>query len=201
MGQPAEWTVCFSPSADGRPRPFILWDSSLAPASNDSHSSVKITWGTYQQLLKQKCWLNGRVPRPEWGCSEVHHHEWSKMALFDFLLQVSLSSCLSGYLILTVLFQKGSSETWGFYEVVFKSWSAMSGQVQHTYYESLHSSGKWSWIFFMKLLSEEALYWLACNIPTHHSQRVLSHGGVFYIFPGSAKSWWGWRSHPGADNY
>lgn len=73
---------------DGRPRPFILWDSSLASASNDSHSSVKITWGAYQQLLKQKCWLNGRVPRPEWGCSEVHHHEWSKMALFDFLLQI-----------------------------------------------------------------------------------------------------------------
>lgn len=73
---------------DGRPRPIILWDSSLVPSSNASHSSVKITWGTYQQLLKQKCWLNGRVPRPEWGCTEVHHHEWSKMALFDFLLQI-----------------------------------------------------------------------------------------------------------------
>uniref|UniRef100_A0A8C5KZC4 Golgi associated kinase 1B n=1 Tax=Jaculus jaculus TaxID=51337 RepID=A0A8C5KZC4_JACJA len=73
---------------DGRPRPVVLWDSSLAPVSNDSHSSVKLTWGTYQQLLKQKCWLNGRVPRPEWGCTEVHHHEWSKMALFDFLLQI-----------------------------------------------------------------------------------------------------------------
>lgn len=73
---------------DGRPRPIILWDSSLASASNDSHSSVKITWGAYQQLLKQKCWLNGRVPRPEWGCTEIHHHEWSKMALFDFLLQI-----------------------------------------------------------------------------------------------------------------
>ncbi|XP_005076202.1 Golgi-associated kinase 1B [Mesocricetus auratus] len=73
---------------DGRPRPIVLWDSSLASASNDSHSSVKITWRTYQQSLKQKCWLNGRVPRPEWGCTEIHHHEWSKMALFDFLLQI-----------------------------------------------------------------------------------------------------------------
>ncbi|XP_073897846.1 Golgi-associated kinase 1B isoform X2 [Castor canadensis] len=73
---------------DGRPCPVILWDSSLAPASNDTHSSVKITWGTYQQLLKQRCWLNGRVPKPEWGCTAVHHHEWSKMALFDFLLQI-----------------------------------------------------------------------------------------------------------------
>ncbi|XP_057585073.1 Golgi-associated kinase 1B [Hippopotamus amphibius kiboko] len=73
---------------DGLPCPFILWDSSLSPTSNETHSSVKLTWGTYQQLLKQKCWQNGRVPKPEWGCTEIHHHEWSKMALFDFLLQI-----------------------------------------------------------------------------------------------------------------
>lgn len=73
---------------DGYPCPVILWDSSLSPASNETHSSVKLTWGAYQQLLKQKCWQNGRVPKPEWGCTEIHHHEWSKMALFDFLLQI-----------------------------------------------------------------------------------------------------------------
>ncbi|XP_023371792.1 protein FAM198B isoform X1 [Otolemur garnettii] len=73
---------------DGRPCPIILWDASLSPASNDTHSSVKLTWGTYQQVLRQKCWQNGRVPKPEWGCTEVHHHEWSKVALFDFLLQI-----------------------------------------------------------------------------------------------------------------
>ncbi|XP_036708780.1 Golgi-associated kinase 1B [Balaenoptera musculus] len=73
---------------DGCPCPFILWDSSLSPTSNETHSSLKLTWGTYQQLLKQKCWQNGRVPKPEWGCTEIHHHEWSKMALFDFLLQI-----------------------------------------------------------------------------------------------------------------
>lgn len=73
---------------DGRPCPIILWDASLSPTSNDTHSSVKLTWGTYQQLLKQKCWQNGRVPKPESGCTEIHHHEWSKMALFDFLLQI-----------------------------------------------------------------------------------------------------------------
>uniref|UniRef100_A0A8C2VAI5 Golgi associated kinase 1B n=2 Tax=Chinchilla lanigera TaxID=34839 RepID=A0A8C2VAI5_CHILA len=73
---------------DGRPCPVILWDSSLAPASNDTHSSVQLTWGAYQHSLRQKCWLHGRVPKPEWGCTDVHHHEWSKMALFDFLLQI-----------------------------------------------------------------------------------------------------------------
>lgn len=89
-------------SIDGRPRPVILWDSSLSPTSNETHSSVKLTWGTYQQLLKQKCWQNGRVPKPEWGCTEIHHHEWSKMALFDFLLQVSLFNQVSGYPRLTL---------------------------------------------------------------------------------------------------
>ncbi|XP_055975049.1 Golgi-associated kinase 1B [Sorex fumeus] len=73
---------------DGRPCPVVLWDSSWSPTSNDTHSSVKLTWGDYQKLLKQKCWQNGRIPKPEWGCTEIHHHEWSKMALFDFLLQI-----------------------------------------------------------------------------------------------------------------
>ncbi|XP_012885286.1 PREDICTED: protein FAM198B [Dipodomys ordii] len=73
---------------DGHPCPAILWDPSLAPVSNDTHSSVKLTWGIYQRLLKQNCWLNGKVPKPEWDCTEIHHYEWSKMALFDFLLQM-----------------------------------------------------------------------------------------------------------------
>lgn len=73
---------------DGHPCPVVLWDSSLAPASNDTHSSVRLTWGAYQHSLRQKCWLHGRAPKPEWGCTQIHHHEWSKLALFDFLLQI-----------------------------------------------------------------------------------------------------------------
>ncbi|KAK1343087.1 hypothetical protein QTO34_015859 [Cnephaeus nilssonii] len=93
---------------DGRPCPVILWDPSLSPTSNETHSSVKLTWGAYQQLLKQKCWQNGRAPRPEWGCTAVHHHEWSKMALFDFLLQNganngSDSHCLFAFFELRIL--------------------------------------------------------------------------------------------------
>ncbi|KFP77481.1 Protein FAM198B [Acanthisitta chloris] len=72
----------------GQACPVILWDSSLSPTDNSTHSSVRLTWGRYQQLLKQKCWQNGKVPKAEWGCTEIHHHEWSKMALFDFLLQI-----------------------------------------------------------------------------------------------------------------
>ncbi|XP_010292353.1 PREDICTED: protein FAM198B isoform X1 [Phaethon lepturus] len=73
---------------DGQACPVILWDSSLSPTDNTTHSSVRLTWGQYQHLLKQKCWQNGKVPKAEWGCTEIHHHEWSKMALFDFLLQI-----------------------------------------------------------------------------------------------------------------
>uniref|UniRef100_A0A8C5LXN5 Golgi associated kinase 1B n=1 Tax=Leptobrachium leishanense TaxID=445787 RepID=A0A8C5LXN5_9ANUR len=73
---------------DGLPCPVILWDSSLAPADNTTQSSIKLKWSTYQQILKQNCWLNGKIPKAESGCTEIHHHEWSKMALFDFLLQV-----------------------------------------------------------------------------------------------------------------
>ncbi|NXT83647.1 F198B protein, partial [Zapornia atra] len=73
---------------DGQACPVILWDPSLSPTDNNTHSSVRLTWGQYQQLLKQKCWQNGKVPKAEWGCTEIHHHEWSKMALFDFLLQI-----------------------------------------------------------------------------------------------------------------
>ncbi|XP_074849232.1 Golgi-associated kinase 1B isoform X2 [Carettochelys insculpta] len=79
---------------DGLPCPVILWDSSLSPTNNSTHSSVRLNWGAYQQLLKQKCWQNGKVPRPEWGCTEIHHYEWSKMVLFDFLLQVLLDCLL-----------------------------------------------------------------------------------------------------------
>ncbi|MEE6461154.1 hypothetical protein FKM82_001209 [Ascaphus truei] len=72
----------------GLPCPVILWDSSLSLEDNNTGSSAKLKWGTYQQILKQKCWLNGKPPKAELGCTDIHHNEWSKMSLFDFLLQV-----------------------------------------------------------------------------------------------------------------
>ncbi|XP_040188231.1 Golgi-associated kinase 1B [Rana temporaria] len=73
---------------DVLPCPVILWDSSLSPTDNITQSSVKLKWKTYQTILSHKCWLNGKTPKADLGCPDVHHHEWSKMALFDFLLQV-----------------------------------------------------------------------------------------------------------------
>ncbi|CAL1612886.1 unnamed protein product [Knipowitschia caucasica] len=55
-----------------------LWDTSpLSP--------VRLTWSQYQLSLKHSCWLQGHAPVL---CSSVHHHEWSRLALFDFLLQI-----------------------------------------------------------------------------------------------------------------
>lgn len=73
---------------DGLPRPVILWDDSLQMADNDTQSTVKLDWMSYQQLLKWKCWVHGKVPKPDWRCTDIHHYEWCKLALFDFLLQV-----------------------------------------------------------------------------------------------------------------
>ncbi|XP_072112091.1 Golgi-associated kinase 1B [Mobula birostris] len=73
---------------DDLPRPVILWDDSLLVADNDTQSTVKLDWMSYQQLLKWKCWVHGKVPKPDWRCTDIHHYEWCKLALFDFLLQV-----------------------------------------------------------------------------------------------------------------
>ncbi|XP_077156123.1 Golgi-associated kinase 1B isoform X2 [Paroedura picta] len=73
---------------DNQPCPVILWDPSLSQTDNETHSSLKLNWGAYKQQLKQKCWQNHKVSKAEWGCTDVHYHEWSKMALLDFLLQI-----------------------------------------------------------------------------------------------------------------
>ncbi|XP_048402823.1 Golgi-associated kinase 1B [Stegostoma tigrinum] len=73
---------------DGLPRPVILWDDSLSITSNDTQSTVKLNWTSYQQSLKWKCWVHGKVPKPDWSCTDIHHYEWCKLALFDFLLQI-----------------------------------------------------------------------------------------------------------------
>ncbi|XP_028816018.1 Golgi-associated kinase 1B [Denticeps clupeoides] len=71
-----------------RPCPIVLWDSSLSPVGREAWPGQPITWGSYQSILKHKCWHRGVVPKPHWECPDIHHFEWSKLALFDFLLQV-----------------------------------------------------------------------------------------------------------------
>lgn len=71
----------FSFLHDKQPCPVVLWESPL-------HPSVQLTWGQYQRSLKLKCWHKNVAPRSDSDCSSIHHHEWSKLALFDFLLQI-----------------------------------------------------------------------------------------------------------------
>lgn len=79
----------FSFLHDSQPCPVVLWDASLYPEGLAVGSStVSLTWGEYQSSLKQRCWHKNIHPKPDSGCSTVHHYEWSKLALFDFLLQI-----------------------------------------------------------------------------------------------------------------
>ncbi|XP_041653642.1 Golgi-associated kinase 1B [Cheilinus undulatus] len=74
---------------DGLPCPVVSWDASFYPEGLAAGSStVRLTWGEYQSSLKQRCWIKNISPKPDSGCSTVHHYEWSKLALFDFLLQI-----------------------------------------------------------------------------------------------------------------
>ncbi|KAI3351452.1 hypothetical protein L3Q82_020313 [Scortum barcoo] len=79
----------FSLLHDGQPCPVVSWDASLYPGGLAAgRSTVRLTWGEYQSSLKQRCWHKNISPKPDSGCSTVHHYEWSKLALFDFLLQI-----------------------------------------------------------------------------------------------------------------
>ncbi|KAL6117269.1 gask1b [Pungitius sinensis] len=74
---------------DGQPCPVGSWDASLVPEGRAAgRSTVRLTWAEYQLSLKQRCWQNNIRPKSDSGCSPVHHLEWSKLALFDFLLQI-----------------------------------------------------------------------------------------------------------------
>ncbi|XP_073704082.1 Golgi-associated kinase 1A isoform X1 [Garra rufa] len=74
---------------NGSPRPVIWWDPSiqhLSDAENDQNS-FSLTWPQYQTLLQSRC--GTQVPLNFTTCVGVHHSEWGRLALFDFLLQVN----------------------------------------------------------------------------------------------------------------
>ncbi|NXH42524.1 F198A protein, partial [Dicaeum eximium] len=72
----------------GAPRPVIWWAPDLQhlqDANNDQNSCV-LGWLQYQEML-QPSHRPTRVARDA-PCSSIPHGEWSRLALFDFLLQV-----------------------------------------------------------------------------------------------------------------
>ncbi|TRY55976.1 hypothetical protein DNTS_018858, partial [Danionella cerebrum] len=73
----------------GDSRPVVWWDPSIQHLSDveNDQNSFSLSWMQYQALLKSQCGV--RVPLNFKACVGVHHSEWGKLALFDFLLQVN----------------------------------------------------------------------------------------------------------------
>ncbi|NWI94140.1 F198A protein, partial [Pitta sordida] len=72
---------------DGSPRPIIWWAPDLQHLedANNDQNSCALGWLQYQEMLRphRPTLVAGDVP-----CSSIPHSEWSRLALFDFLLQV-----------------------------------------------------------------------------------------------------------------
>ncbi|XP_054886829.1 Golgi-associated kinase 1B-like [Poeciliopsis prolifica] len=74
---------------DGQACQVVLWDVSLHPKDLAAGpATVRMTWREYQTSLTQRCWQINVNPKANSGCSSIYHSEWSKLALFDFLLQI-----------------------------------------------------------------------------------------------------------------
>ncbi|KAI8487824.1 hypothetical protein Bbelb_342720 [Branchiostoma belcheri] len=75
---------------DGKARPLIWWDPDIAHGGKfqNDQNSLELSWLNYTTVLKNRCWADGTTPDPEQFCTPIKHIEWSKLAMFDFLLQV-----------------------------------------------------------------------------------------------------------------
>ncbi|XP_072535730.1 uncharacterized protein gask1a isoform X2 [Salminus brasiliensis] len=74
---------------NGSPRPVVWWDPDIQHLSDDDNdqNSFSLTWPQYQTLLKTRCGTHTALNSSR--CVGVHHSEWARLALFDFLLQVN----------------------------------------------------------------------------------------------------------------
>ncbi|NWX24544.1 F198A protein, partial [Aegotheles bennettii] len=72
---------------DGSPRPIIWWAPDLQHLedANNDQNSCALGWLKYQEMLRP----HGPIPMAgDAPCSSIPRSEWSRLALFDFLLQV-----------------------------------------------------------------------------------------------------------------
>ncbi|KAJ3598481.1 hypothetical protein NHX12_001991 [Muraenolepis orangiensis] len=83
----------------GAPRPVVWWDPDIQHLDDrdNDQNSVPLGWVQYQELLKVHC--GKEVDLNSAPCVGVHHSEWGRLALFDFLLQVNdrLDRCCCGF--------------------------------------------------------------------------------------------------------
>ncbi|XP_068944709.1 Golgi-associated kinase 1A isoform X2 [Petaurus breviceps papuanus] len=75
----------------GEPRPVVWWAPDIRHLNDSDHdqNSFALGWLQYQALLRLRCgmWDSG-APLGVAPCLGIHHSEWARLALFDFLLQV-----------------------------------------------------------------------------------------------------------------
>ncbi|NXJ92664.1 F198A protein, partial [Corythaixoides concolor] len=72
---------------DGSPRPIIWWAPDLQHLkdANNDQNSCALGWLQYQEMLRPHGLTSAAEDNP---CSSIPRDEWSRLALFDFLLQV-----------------------------------------------------------------------------------------------------------------
>ncbi|XP_069586147.1 Golgi-associated kinase 1A [Ranitomeya imitator] len=73
------------------PRPIVWWASDIKHLndSNNDQNSHALGWLEYQNMLKHRCGMANSLTSIDTApCVGIKHTEWSKLALFDFLLQV-----------------------------------------------------------------------------------------------------------------
>lgn len=72
---------------DGGLRPVIWWapDVQHLGDPDEDQNSLALGWLQYQALLASRCSWPGQSL-----CPGIHHAEWARLALFDFLLQVGV---------------------------------------------------------------------------------------------------------------
>ncbi|NXF75513.1 F198A protein, partial [Sclerurus mexicanus] len=72
---------------DGSPRPVIWWAPDLQHLedANNDQNSCALGWLQYQEMLQPH---RATLVAGENPCSRIPRSEWSRLALFDFLLQV-----------------------------------------------------------------------------------------------------------------
>ncbi|XP_043823413.1 Golgi-associated kinase 1A [Dromiciops gliroides] len=75
----------------GEARPVVWWAPDIwhLKDSDNDQNSFALGWLQYQALLRLRCGMAGSgAPLGEAPCLGIHHTEWARLALFDFLLQV-----------------------------------------------------------------------------------------------------------------
>ncbi|KAG9476097.1 hypothetical protein GDO78_002923 [Eleutherodactylus coqui] len=76
---------------NGAPRPIVWWapDIKHLNDTNNDQNSHALGWLDYQDMLKHRCGMENSLTSIDTPpCVGIKHTEWSKLALFDFLLQI-----------------------------------------------------------------------------------------------------------------